>query len=175
MTDKRGKLFEALGTWSVEICRPDAELAPPQYLLDAIDAACAAPATDKRVPPCPFCGGSGKYYTPTRTVAGDGYLEEPCISCNGTGERTTTTTAASDKRQDRYRLLRSGDQAPDVKALIAELDALKAALRQTAITARPLEAGRWLESCQLCDSPEWAMGEPERHTAGCLAAPEDAP
>ncbi len=35
----RAALFQALGQWSVEICRPEAELAPPQYLLDAIDAA----------------------------------------------------------------------------------------------------------------------------------------
>lgn len=41
--DARSRLFEALGQWSVEICRPDAELAPPQYLLDAIDAATPAP------------------------------------------------------------------------------------------------------------------------------------
>jgi hypothetical protein len=36
--DARRRLFEALGQWSVGICRPDAELAPPQYLLDAIAA-----------------------------------------------------------------------------------------------------------------------------------------
>src|SRR6185312_12026160 len=31
-------VWQAIGRYSVEICRPDAELAPPQYLLEAVDA-----------------------------------------------------------------------------------------------------------------------------------------
>lgn len=36
--DLKGRLWQALGKWSVEICNPAAELAPPQYLIDAVDA-----------------------------------------------------------------------------------------------------------------------------------------
>ena len=32
------KIWEALGLWSSEICRPDAVLAPPDYLLAAVNA-----------------------------------------------------------------------------------------------------------------------------------------
>lgn len=36
LSPEESVLWQALGTWSIEICRPDAELAPPQYVHDAI-------------------------------------------------------------------------------------------------------------------------------------------
>ena len=63
-------IWEAIGRYSIEICRPDAELAPPQYLLDAVQRARDRIATleselARAKPVLDAARDAQKYYVPT--------------------------------------------------------------------------------------------------------------